>query len=64
MMFGATLRAPHGGIWVLPLIGNFLLFLLALVIGVLVMTAIVVSPEVPRHAPCRGRRERYGLIRA
>ena len=43
MVFGATLRAPHGGIWVLPLIGNFLLFLLALVIGVLVMTAIVVS---------------------
>ncbi|CAN7174460.1 fructose-specific PTS transporter subunit EIIC [Terrabacter sp. LjRoot27] len=43
MMFGATLRAPHGGIWVLPLIGNFLLFLLALVIGVLVMTAIVVA---------------------
>ena len=43
MMFGATLRAPHGGIWVLPLIGNFLLFLLALVIGVIVMTAIVVA---------------------
>ncbi|MBW8732079.1 MAG: PTS sugar transporter subunit IIA, partial [Terrabacter sp.] len=43
MMFGATLRAPHGGIWVLPLIGNFLLFLLALVIGVAVMTAIVVA---------------------
>ena len=43
MMFGATLRAPHGGIWVLPLIGNFLLFLLALVIGVIVMTALVVA---------------------
>ena len=43
MLFGATLRAPHGGIWVLPLIGNFLLFLLALVIGVLVMTTIVVA---------------------
>ena len=43
MLFGATLRAPHGGIWVLPLIGNFLLFLLALVIGVIVMTAIVVA---------------------
>ncbi len=42
MVFGATLRAPHGGIWVLPLIGKFALFLLALVIGVLVMTAIVV----------------------
>src|SRR6476620_4990862 len=43
MLFGTTLRAPHGGIWVLPLIGNFLLFLLALVIGVLVMTTIVVA---------------------
>ncbi|MGA8046096.1 MAG: fructose-specific PTS transporter subunit EIIC [Dermatophilaceae bacterium] len=43
MLFGATLRAPHGGIWVLPLIGNFLLFLLALVIGVLVMATIVVA---------------------
>lgn len=42
MQFGATLRAPHGGIWVLPLIGNFLLFLVALVIGVLVTTASVV----------------------
>ncbi len=43
MAFGATLRAPHGGIWVLPLIGNFLLFVLALAIGVVVMTAIVVA---------------------
>jgi len=43
MVFGSTLRAPHGGIWVLPLIGNFLLFLLALVIGVLVMASIVVA---------------------
>ncbi|MCA1782906.1 MAG: fructose-specific PTS transporter subunit EIIC [Dermatophilaceae bacterium] len=43
MLFGATLRAPHGGIWVLPLIGNFLLFLLALAIGVLVMATIVVA---------------------
>ena len=43
MAFGATLRAPHGGIWVVPLIGNFLLFLVALAVGVLVMTAIVVT---------------------
>ncbi len=40
---GVTLRAPHGGIWVLPLMGNFLMFVLALVAGVLVMTAIVVA---------------------
>ena len=43
MTFGSTLRAPHGGIWVLPLIGKFLLFLVALVIGVVVMTSIVVA---------------------
>jgi PTS system fructose-specific IIC component len=43
MAFGTTLRAPHGGIWVLPLIGNFLLFVLALAIGVVVMTGIVVA---------------------
>jgi PTS system fructose-specific IIC component len=43
MLFGATLRAPHGGIWVLPLIGNFLLFLVALAVGVLVMCTIVVA---------------------
>jgi PTS system fructose-specific IIC component len=43
MLFGATLRAPHGGIWVLPLIGNFLLFLAALAIGVVVMAGIVIA---------------------
>ncbi|RCV53172.1 PTS fructose transporter subunit IIC [Marinitenerispora sediminis] len=32
-VFGATLRAPHGGIWVTPLIGHPLLFLLALLAG-------------------------------
>ena len=42
MVFGASLRAPHGGIWVLPLIGNFLMFLVALLVGVLVMALIVV----------------------
>jgi PTS system fructose-specific IIC component len=42
MVFGASLRAPHGGIWVLPLIGNFAMFLVALIVGVLVMALIVV----------------------
>ena len=41
MLFGVTLRAPHGGIWVLPLIGAPLLFLLALVIGVVVMALVI-----------------------
>jgi PTS system fructose-specific IIC component len=43
MLFGATLRAPHGGIWVLPLIGNFGLFILALLAGVAVMTVIFIA---------------------
>jgi fructose PTS system EIIBC or EIIC component len=41
MGVGSTLRAPHGGIWVLPLIGNFVGFLIALVAGVVVMAALV-----------------------
>lgn len=42
MAFGATSRAPHGGIWVSPLIGNALLFILAVVIGALVTAALVI----------------------
>ena len=33
MAFGATLRAPHGGIWVLPLIGNPVGFIVAILAG-------------------------------
>jgi PTS system fructose-specific IIC component len=42
MAFGATLRAPHGGIFVVPLIGNPLLYLVAIAAGVAVTTALVV----------------------
>jgi PTS system fructose-specific IIC component len=42
MAFGATLRAPHGGIFVVPLIGNPLLYLIAIAAGVCVTTALVV----------------------
>ncbi|MGW5613485.1 PTS fructose transporter subunit IIABC [Streptomyces sp. NPDC003877] len=42
MTFGATLRAPHGGIFVVPLIGNPLLYLVAIAAGVCVTTALVV----------------------
>ncbi len=41
MAFGAGQLAPHGGIWVIALIGKPLLFLLALVVGTLVSTAAV-----------------------
>ncbi|QTD99087.1 PTS fructose transporter subunit IIABC [Streptomyces cyanogenus] len=42
MGFGATLRAPHGGIFVVPLIGNPFLYLVAIAVGVCVTTALVV----------------------
>ncbi|MGX4691622.1 PTS fructose transporter subunit IIABC [Streptomyces sp. JNUCC 63] len=42
MTFGATLRAPHGGIFVVPLIGNPLLYLVAIAAGMCVTTALVV----------------------
>ncbi|GAA2407426.1 fructose-specific PTS transporter subunit EIIC [Streptomyces coeruleofuscus] len=42
MAFGSTLRAPHGGIFVVPLIGSPLLYLVAIAAGVCVTTALVV----------------------
>jgi len=45
MAFGATLRAPHGGIFVLPIpnaVGNLLMYTLAIIIGT-VVTAFVVN---------------------
>lgn len=42
MAFDATLRAPHGGIFVVPLIGNPFLYLIAIAAGVCVTTALVV----------------------
>ncbi|MFD8172749.1 fructose-specific PTS transporter subunit EIIC [Streptomyces sp. NPDC059709] len=42
MAFGATLRAPHGGIFVVPLIGNPLLYLVAIAAGVCVSAALVI----------------------
>ncbi|THC47853.1 fructose-specific PTS transporter subunit EIIC [Streptomyces sp. A1499] len=42
MAFGCTLRAPHGGVFVVPLIGRPLLYLVAIAAGVCVTTAVVV----------------------
>jgi PTS system fructose-specific IIC component len=52
MAFSVGIRAPHGGIWVLPIMGSVsqvLLFLVALAIGVVVMAVDRHLPEVPRH---------------
>ena len=46
-LFGCTLMAPHGGIFVLPTIGNPLLYFLALIIGSvlgMLMLAILKRP--------------------
>ncbi|MDX3750644.1 fructose-specific PTS transporter subunit EIIC [Streptomyces sp. AK08-02] len=42
MAFGATLRAPHGGIFVVPLIGSPFLYLIAVAAGTCVTTALVI----------------------
>lgn len=49
MMFGATLRAPHGGIFVLPIpnvVGNLAMYALAILIGT-VITALLVNALKP-----------------
>ncbi|MFF8973133.1 fructose-specific PTS transporter subunit EIIC [Streptomyces sp. NPDC014995] len=61
MAFGATLRAPHGGIFVVPLIGNAFLYLVAIAAGVCVTTALVVvlkglrKPAAGATAPGTGK---------
>ncbi len=42
MAFGATLQAPHGGIFVVPLIGQPLLYLVAVVAGTCVSAGLVI----------------------
>ena len=36
MFFGCTLMAPHGGIFVFPVVGNPLMYMVALVVGSIV----------------------------
>ncbi|WP_405808533.1 fructose-specific PTS transporter subunit EIIC [Streptomyces sp. NBC_01520] len=51
MAFGATLRAPHGGVFVVPLIGQPFLYLLAIAAGTAVATALVVVLKGLRRSP-------------
>ncbi|MFE9398712.1 fructose-specific PTS transporter subunit EIIC [Streptomyces flavidovirens] len=51
MTFECTLRAPHGGIFVVPLIGNSLLYLIAILAGTAVSTALVVLLKGLRKTP-------------
>lgn len=43
MAFNCSLMAPHGGIFVLPLIGNWFLYVVALVVGSFVAMAIMAA---------------------
>ena len=43
MAFGSTLRAPHGGLWVTPLIGNPLMFVVAVAVGMVVCALAVIA---------------------
>lgn len=47
MLFGCTLRAPHGGIFVLPTIGNPILYALAILIGSVVGCLILAVLKKP-----------------
>ncbi|AJA49952.1 PTS system fructose-specific EIIABC component [Clostridium pasteurianum DSM 525 = ATCC 6013] len=47
MFFGCTLRAPHGGIFVLPLIGNPFGYLISLVIGAIVGCIVLAFLKKP-----------------
>ena len=41
MAFNCTLMAPHGGIFVFPVVGNAMMYLAALAIGTIVSTALL-----------------------
>ena len=50
--FNATLQAPHGGIWVIGVIGNWPLYLLAIAIGTVVTAGMVILlKSLGREAP-------------
>jgi fructose PTS system EIIBC or EIIC component len=40
--FGCTLRAPHGGLWVFGLVGNWPMYLVAVAIGTVVTALLVI----------------------
>ena len=61
MLFGSTLRAPHGGIWVTPLIGNPLLYLLAIAIGTVITAAAVIGLKAAGPGPVKTELDAGGL---
>ena len=41
MAFGCTLMAPHGGIFVFPVVGNALMYVVALIVGTIISAALL-----------------------
>ena len=41
MAFNCTLMAPHGGIFVFPVVGSALLYLVALVVGTVISAVLL-----------------------
>ncbi|MFI0988792.1 PTS fructose transporter subunit IIABC [Streptomyces exfoliatus] len=54
MAFECTLRAPHGGVFVLPLIGNPFLYLLAIAAGTAVSAGLVILLKGARKSTPEG----------
>ncbi len=50
MLFNCTLMAPHGGIFVFPVVGNALMYLVALVVGTVISTALLGILKKPLEA--------------
>jgi PTS system fructose-specific IIC component len=55
LVFNATLRAPHGGIFVVGLIGNWALYLLAVAVGTVVTALAVNALKAFRRQPVEAR---------
>jgi PTS system fructose-specific IIC component len=52
MEFGATSRAPHGGVWVMPLMDNWWGFLIAVIVGMIVSAvAVVIVKQTTSKTP-------------
>jgi PTS system fructose-specific IIC component len=50
-LFGSTLRAPHGGVWVTGLVGQPLLYLVAILVGMVVTAIAVIIAKSIKRAP-------------
>lgn len=50
-LFGSTLRAPHGGVWVTGLVGEPVLYLIAILVGMVVTAVcVIIAKSVTRAA--------------